>query len=88
MLASQSRALQIRFRVTNLKKLERKTFALGWRPWPGKGGKNAGTCSHCDVTHKEPKLQGGIFFFSISRQRLAESVEGLINSLALLVGKL
>jgi len=48
----------------------------------------AQTCSHCDVTHKEPKIQAKKIFFTISSRRLAESVEGLINSLALLVGKL
>jgi len=35
---------------------------LGWRPGPGKGAKNAQTCSHCDVTHKEPKIQVEKFF--------------------------
>jgi len=41
-----------------------------------------------NVTHKEPKIQAEKICFSISSRRLAESVEGLINSLALLVGKL
>ena len=68
--------------------LSEKNFALRWRPGPGKGAKNAQTCSHCDVTHEEPKIQAEKIFFLISSRRLAESVEGLMNSLAPLVGKL
>jgi len=88
MLASQSRALKTRFRVSNPKKHWAKKIRIGLGPrarqsWP----KIAQTCSHCDVTHKQPKIQAE-FFFSISSRRLAESVKGLINSLALLVGKL
>ena len=89
MLASQSRALKTRFRVKNPKSIERKKFRIGLGPrarqsWP----KIAQTCSHCDVTHKKPKVQAEKKLFSISSRRLAESAEGLINSLALLVGKL
>jgi len=71
------------------KKIERKEFRIGLGPrarqsWP----EMAQTCSHCDVTHKEPKIQAEKLFFTISSRRFAESVEGLINSPALLVGKL
>jgi len=69
--------------------MERKKFRIDLGPrarqiWP----KMAQTCSHCDVTHKEPKIHGENFFFTVSSRRLAESVEGLINSLGVLVGKL
>jgi len=48
------------------KTLSEKNFALAWGPGPGKGAKSAQTCTHCDVTHKEPKIQAEkIFFFDL-----------------------
>jgi len=68
--------------------LSEKKFVLGWRSGTGKGTKNAQTCSHCDVIHKEHKIQAEKNLFSIASRRHTESAEGLINSPALLVGKL
>jgi len=64
MLASQSRALKTRFRIKNPKNIERIKFRIGLGPrarksWP----KIAQKCSHCDVTHKEPKIQAEKLFF-------------------------
>ena len=86
-LASQSRAQRPVFESQIQKIFERKKFALGWRPGPGKGAKNAQTRSHCDVTHKKTKSKPKNIF-SISSWKLAESTDGLINSPVLLVGKL
>jgi len=61
---------------------------MGCRPGPGKLGQTAKTFSHCDVTSRKHQIQSEKNFFSISNRILAESAEGLKNSLALAVGKL
>jgi len=52
---------------------------MGW----GSGlAKISKTCSHCDVTSRNPLTENEKLFFSISSRRLAESVDGLDGSLA------
>jgi len=43
--------------------LSEKKLALGWRPGPGKGAKNAQKCFDCDVSQKDPKIQAEKIFF-------------------------
>jgi len=88
MLASQSRALQIRFRVTNLKKLWAKNVCIGLAPMARQRRQKCRDLLSLWRNTQRTQIARRNIFFSISRQRLAESVEGLINSLALLVGKL
>ena len=69
--SNQSRTLKIRFRVMNPKKHWAKKFRIGlWPRARQNRPKIAQTCSYCDVTHKEPKIQDKNFFL-ISRRRLA-----------------
>ena len=88
MLASQSRALKTRYE--SKKTLSEKKIRIGLGPrarqsWP----KIARTCSHCDVTQRTQNPSRKKFFFDLkSKTCRIRSVEGLINSLALLVGKL
>ena len=62
---------------------------MGWGPGPAKGGKRkAKTPPLVAVPPGNPKPKTKKIFFSISTRRLAESVEGLNNSLALAAGDL
>ena len=60
---------------------------VGAQGWP-KVAKISKTCPHCDVTSRKPPPKMKNVFFSISTRRLAETVEGLDNSLALAAGDL
>jgi len=63
MLASQSRAVKTSFRVKTPKKHWAKKIRIGLGHRVRKScPKIAPTCSHCDVTHKEPKIQAENFF--------------------------
>jgi len=65
------------------KTLSKKNFVLAWGP--GKVGPNMLSLWRNTQRTQNPSQK---IFFTISSWRLAEFVEGLINSLALLVGKL
>ena len=84
MLTSQSRALKTRFRVKSPKKHWAKKFRVGLGPrarqsWPKIGQK----CSHCDVTHKEPKIPAEKNFFDLKSKtcRIRRGFDQLSSSI-------
>jgi len=70
------------------KKSLSQTFGpLDWRPWPFKIGQKKQTLPLCEPLPGEPVTQIKTFFL-IEPRRLAASVEGLNNSLAIAAGEL
>jgi len=70
------------------KTLSEKNGSIGWGPGPAKGGQNFQNTSTCGSPPSEPPTENKKRFCSISTRRLAESVEGLNNSLTLAAGEL
>jgi len=60
---------------------------LDWRPGPVKVGQKTKTPPHCEPVPGKPLTQIKTFFL-IEPRRLAASVEGLNNSLAIATGEL
>jgi len=73
MLASQSRSLKTRFRVTNPKKHWAKKIRIGLEPRAGQRGRK---CTNVLSLWRNTQSQNPSrkIFFSISSRRLAESV--------------
>jgi len=76
------------FGQVSTKTLSQNNGSMCWSPGSGKVGQKSQNTPTCSGLPSEPQTENEKRFISISRRRLAESVDGLDSSLAQSPGEL